>query len=204
MRPIHVVILAGLCLLLAGCSASPPAKFYILTPVGDGTGAATGVSGPALGIGPVRFPAYLERPEIVRRLGDNQLHFAGSQRWAEPLKTAFSRTLAENLAIMLPTDRVSLYPWARSAGIEYQISIDVLRFDADASGTVVLEAGWEVSRASDETVMSHHKTAYTEAADGRLAYPAIVAAQSRAIERLSRDIAAAIRDNLQPARQPGT
>ena len=201
MRPIITILMTGLCLLLAGCGVTPPAKFYILTPVEEIGTAAPGAPGPALGIGPVSFPAYLDRPEIVQRSGDNQLHLAGSHRWGEPLKTTFSRTLAENLSIMLPTERVTLYPWPRSAGIDYQVSVDVTRFDADAGGTVVLAASWELSRSADGTVLSRQKANYTEAAGGP-DYPAIVAAQSRALERLSRDIAAAIRRSVQPASQP--
>ena len=195
MRPIIPMLATCLCLLsLTGCGVTQPARFYILTPVED-SGTKT-APGPALGIGPVTFPAYLDRPEIVHRSGDNQLQFADSDRWAEPLKTTFSRTLAENLSVMLPTDQVNLYPWARSTRIDYQISIDVARFDADTSGTVVLTAGWEVIRPGDATVVSRHKHTCTEATGGMF-YPAIVAAQSRCVERLARAIVATI--TAQPA-----
>jgi uncharacterized lipoprotein YmbA len=195
MRPIIKILATCLSLaFLAGCGVTQPARFYILTPVESG-GEAT-APGPALGVGPVDFPAYLDRPEIAHRSGNNQLHFADSDRWAEPLKTTFTRTLAENLAVMLPSDRISLYPWARSTRVDYQISIDVARFDADASGTIVLVAGWEIIRPDDSTLVSRQRRSYTEAAGG-VVYPAIVAAQSRAVERLARDIVTAI--TAQPA-----
>jgi len=190
MRPTIPMLTTCLCLaILAGCGVTPPARYYILTPVEDSS--ALSVAGPAIGIGPVVFPAYLDRPEIAHRSGNNQLHFAESERWAEPLKTAFSHILAENLAVMLPTDQISLYPWARTALVDYQISLDVSRFDADASGTVVLSAGWEISRRDDGTVVSRHRQTYTEAAGGMI-YPAVVAAQSRAVEKLAQDIVTAI------------
>jgi hypothetical protein len=197
MRPTLAILSTGLCLLLSGCGVTPPAKFYILTPIEAG-GGATDAHGPVLGIGPVSFPAYLDRPEIVQRRSENQLHFSGSHRWAAPLKATFSRTLAENLSIMLPTDRIAGYPWPRSSGIDYQVSVDVTRFDADTDGIVILAASWEVSRPADGTVLSRKKTRFIEAAGGA-DFPDIVAAQSRALERLSRDIAAAIRDIVQPA-----
>jgi uncharacterized lipoprotein YmbA len=197
MRQILPILATCLCLaFLAGCGVTRPARFYILTPVEFSS--ETTVPGPALGIGPVDFPAYLDRPEIAHRSGDNQLHFADSDRWAEPLKTAFSRTLAENLSVMLPTDQVSLYPWARTTRVDYQISVDVLRFDADASGTVVLVAGWEIIHPDDSKVISRGRHSYSETAGGMI-YPAIVAAQSRAIERLAQDIVMAIPG--QPASQ---
>ena len=192
MHPSIKFFIAGSCLvILAGCSVTRPSKFYILTPVEDGSAAAMTAPGPALGIGPVTFPAYLDRPEIVHRSGDNQLHYAGTQRWAEPLKTTFSHTLAENLSRMLPTDRTRIHPWPRSTRLDYQVTVDVLRFDADADGTVVLVSGWEVIRADDGTVVDRNRTTYTETA-GTFDYPAIVAAQSRAVQRLGNDITATL------------
>ena len=190
MRRTIPTLVTCLCLaLLAGCGVTPPARFYILTPAGNSdTGSQPG---PALGIGPVDFPAYLDRPEIAHRSGDNQLSFAESDRWAEPLKTTFTRTLAENLSAMLPTDQVNLYPWTRSTRVDYQITVDVLRFDADASGNVVLSAGWKIIHPDNNHVLGRYRQRYTQAAGG-LRYPAIVAAQSRTLERLSQDIAASI------------
>jgi uncharacterized lipoprotein YmbA len=192
MRPILHTFLIGLCLaLLAGCSVTKPSRYYLLTPVTEHAAGKVNTPPLALGIGPVAFPAYLDRPEIAVRSSGNELNYAGSHRWAEPLKTAFSHTLAENLSIMLPTDRTVIHPWSRSTMLDYQVIINVTRFDADAAGTVILTAGWELMRSSDSTVMQRDRATYTEAA-GSSDYPAIVAAQSRAVERLSLDIAAAI------------
>ncbi|MGI9569463.1 MAG: PqiC family protein [Desulfobulbia bacterium] len=193
MHPSIKLFITGLCLvILAGCGVTKPSRFYILTPVEDSSAATIITPGPALGVGPVTFPAYLERPEIAHRSGDNQLHYAASHRWAEPLKTTFIRTLAENLTVILPTDRTSIHPWPRSARLDYQVTVKVLRFDADAGGTVVLVSGWEVIRTEDGVVVERNRTTYTETA-GTFDYPAIVAAQSRAVQQLSRDIAVTLR-----------
>jgi uncharacterized lipoprotein YmbA len=192
--------LNSLCIMLfAGCGVTSPSRHYILTPAEVTGTEQTAPAGPSLGIGPVAFPAYLDRPEIVHRSGHNQLHFAGSDRWAEPLKTNFTRTLAENLSRLLPTDHIALHPWPRSAAIDYRVGVDVVRFDADAAGGVVLAAGWVIERTADGTIVDRRKTGYNEDADG-LDYPALVAAQSRALERLSRDIAEAIRREAATAR----
>lgn len=186
------IFLTGLCLvMLTGCGITKPSRFYILTPVDESASPAEAARGPAVGIGPLRFPDYLDRPEIVHRSGDNEVHYAGSDRWAEPLKATFSRTLAENLSALTPTDRISMHPWPRDTSIDYQVILTVTRFDADAGGTVVLATHWEIVRTGDRSVIKRQKAVYTESA-GSLAYPAIVAAKSRAVEALSRDIAAAI------------
>ena len=203
MHPSIKFFVTGLCLTtLAGCGVTKPSRFYILTPVEDSSTPPVSAPAPALGIGPVTFPAYLDRPEIAHRSGDNQLHYAGSHRWAEPLKTTFIRTLTENLTLMLPTDRTSIHPWPRATRLDYQVMVDVLRFDADAGGKVILVSGWKVIRADDGTVVERNRTTYTEAA-GAFDYPAIVAAQSRAVEQLSRNIATAISNAGLAADQPG-
>jgi uncharacterized lipoprotein YmbA len=192
MRPIlHTSIAILFLALLTGCGVTKPSRYYLLTPIEvDGTSPA-GMQAPVIGIGPVVFPAYLDRPEIVLRVGDNQLQYAEFDRWAEPLKKAFSHSLSENLSILLPTDQAVIHPWSRSIVLDYQVTVQVTRFDADASGKVVLTAGWELIRSSDDSVMKRSKTTYTETA-GSTDYSAIVVAQSRALERLSRDIAGAI------------
>ncbi|MGB5179067.1 MAG: PqiC family protein [Gammaproteobacteria bacterium] len=201
MRPIFHTFLVGLCLaLLTGCGTTKPSRYYLLTPVAEDTAGVASIPAPALGIGPVDFPAYLDRTEIVIRNRGNELNYAGADRWAEPLKSAFSRTLAENLSIMLPTDRTVIHPWPRSTMIDYQVMVNVTRFDADAGGTVMLTAAWELIRSSDGTLMKANKASYTEAA-GSSNYAAVVAAQSRAVERLSLDIAAAISGAVLPAGQ---
>ncbi|MEN8206042.1 MAG: PqiC family protein [Pseudomonadota bacterium] len=201
MRPIIHTLVIGLCLvLLTGCGVTKPSRFYLLTPVEENGAGTVSTPAPALGIGPVAFPAYLDRTEIVLRSGGNQLHYAESHRWAEPLKTAFSHTLSENLSIMLPTDRTVIHPWSRSTVLDYQVIVNVTRFDADAGGTVILTAAWEIIRTSDSKVTSQNKATYTEVA-GSIDYPVIVAAQSRAVERLSRNIAEVISRAGLPAGQ---
>ena len=201
MRLILNTFLASLCLaLLAGCGVTKPSRYYLLTPAEAQSAGAVSTPSPAVGIGPVSFPAYLDRPEIVLRTGDNELNYAVSDRWAEPLKAAFNRTIAENLSIMLPTDHTVVHPWPRSTAMDFQVIVDVSRFDADAGGSVILTAGWELIRFSDSRVMQRSKATYTESA-GSTGYPSIVAAQSRVVERLSLDIAAAINSARLPAGQ---
>ena len=83
---------------------------------------------------------------------------------------------------------------------DYQIILDVTRFDADASGTVILSASWEIVQADGKTVKKQQKVTYSEPA-GSMDYSTIVAAQSRAVGRLSRDIVMAIERSRKPSVQ---
>ncbi|MEN8108361.1 MAG: PqiC family protein [Pseudomonadota bacterium] len=198
MRTLTATFLIGLGLLmLAGCGTTKPSKFYLMTPAGDSIDMTAASGNPAVGIGPIMLPAYLDRPEIAQRLGKNQIHYAGSHRWAEPLRVSFMRVLVENIGAMLPTDRIYTHPWGRSVSVDYQVEVDVSRFDSDTSGNVVLAANWKIIRTADNSILIHKKTSYPETA-GDPDYAAIVAAQSSALQALSKDISAAITADQMP------
>ena len=195
-------ILFGICLmLLGGCASSPPARFYILTPLSGAEMANASVASAnelAIGVGPITLPSYLDRPQIVSRVSRSKLDLAEFDQWAAPLQDNFSRVLAANLSLLIPTDRIAVFPWPRSTPIDYQISLEVLRFDGAMGGEIVLLALWSlVGTDGQELVMK--KSRFTESA-GAEDYEATVAAMSRTIEALSRTLAAAITSQSRQAR----
>jgi uncharacterized lipoprotein YmbA len=177
---------------LAGCASTPPSRFYILSPVTAGAAAQPAGPATAIGVGPVELPNYLDRPQIAVRTGANELRFSETHRWAEVLQEHVTGVLAENLARLVPTDEVALFPWGRTVTIDFQVTVEVSRFDADESGNVVLSALWMLYREPNREVVVEKRTEVTEPV-GDAGYPEIVAAQSRALGSLSRQIADAIR-----------
>jgi uncharacterized lipoprotein YmbA len=187
-RPLFGIVLA----VLAGCAAAPPSRFYVLSPMpAEATASATG-HGPAVGVGPVSIPGYLDRPRIALRRGTYELHYSETDRWAEDLPKNIADVIAQNLALLIPTDNVYLFPWSRQATLDYQVTAELLRFDADPNGKVVLSAYWKLYREGSHDPLTAKKTRITETAGGS-DYPEIVAAQSRALAALSREIASTIR-----------
>ena len=178
---------------LAGCATTPPSKFYILDPVKTGAAALPAGPATAVGVGPVELPKYLDRPQIAVRSGANELIYDETHRWAEALQDNATAVLAENLSRLVPTDRVSVFPWGRTISIEYRVVAEISRFDADTNGNVVLSASWKLYREQGMEVLAQNKTVFTEPVDGT-GYTDIVAAQSRALASLSREIAGAIRE----------
>lgn len=188
------LILGMTLLLLTACATSPPVRFYVLTTVSEAqtTGADTAsTSGLALGVGPVTLPPYLDRPQIVTRTTPSQLAIAEFDQWAAPLRDDVARVLGENLAVMVPTERVAIFPWSRSTPIEYEVVVKATRFEAKANGEVVLLARWRLlDEAGNELAM---KRSRFTAAGGTQSYEMTVVAMSRVLEALSREIAAVIR-----------
>jgi len=177
-----------------GCATSPPSEFYLMTPLPEADaphdkGGSRG--GPALGVGPVTLPAYLDRQEVVTRASPNALRVAEFNRWAEPLEDNFRRVLAMNLGVLAATDSVSVYPWPRSAPVDYQVTVDVDRFDAGANGQVVLVARWQLLVGDGGRVLRSGRTVVTEPA-ATSDYEALAGAMSTAVATLAREIAAAI------------
>lgn len=179
---------------LAGCAASQPTRFYTLSiaPELESTASAVDTEqGIALGVGPVTIPAYLDRPQIVTRQSANKLELAEFDRWGEPLEDSFLRILAENLSYMLGTERVALYPWDRTTPIDFQVTVEVTRFDTKPNGDVFLAARWSIFQGDREKMLLAQDSSFSEpTASGD--YEALVAAQSRALGRLSQEIANAI------------
>lgn len=97
----------------------------------------------AIGIGPLAFPEYLNRPQIVTRMNGRELQAAPFANWAEPLQQNVMRVLTDNLTILAQTEAVYSYPWPAGLAPLYQLQMEVSRFDADRSGEAVLAVRWE-------------------------------------------------------------
>ncbi len=188
------IAVALLLMALTACGSSAPTRFYILSPV-DGAGQeAQGAAvepRATIGIGPVAFPAYLDRQQIVTRVSDNELHLAGFDEWAEPLKDNFTRVLVENLSHLLPADSFTIFPFRGPEGVDWQVAVEVIRLDGALAGDASLLARWSIFKKQNKDLLLTKKSSFREPSGGP-GYEALVAAQSRAVEALSRDIAGAI------------
>ncbi len=180
-------------LSFAGCARTLPSRFYLLHTETD----TAHITPPqakndiAVGIGPVELPEYLHRPQIVTRLSGNELHIAEFDRWAEPLDKNFARVLAQNITVLLGSDRIFVYPWDKSTRIDYRIAVDITRFEGILGGPVTLQARWTIFGEKSADILMIQQSRYTQSSGGQ-SYKALVEAESLLIEKLSRDITAAI------------
>jgi uncharacterized protein len=181
------------CLALAGCANSQPTRFYTLSPLAAAPGnpSPTLVPDANVGVGPVTLPPYLDRPQLVTRAGGNRVVLADFDSWAEPLEGLFSRVLAENLAVTLGTDDVLLLPQRRPMRLDYQVEVDVTRFDVDTDGNANLDARWWVFGREGEKLLRSGRSTITEPTEVG-DYTAAAAALSRALGAMSTEIAQAI------------
>lgn len=191
---IRLVFLFTLLMGLSGCIRNgAPIHFYMLEPIAtsQGVSGTTAEAGaPVIGLRQVRIPAYLDRPQIVTALSNQEYKLAEDQRWAERLDDTVTRVLAENLSNLIPTERVVFHPWSPQQKVDAQISVNIQEFHADAAGQVRLGALWTIKGA--ESGPSHRKFSCRQPAS-TTDYARIAAAHSACLGRLSQEIAEAVR-----------
>ena len=179
-----VLVLAG-----AGCLGSSPAsRFYTLStlPSHEGQGGGGGGPGLRVRVAPVTLPEGVDRPQMVRRTGENTVVVDEYDRWVEPLDALLRNTLVQDLGALVPEAQV-LGDAVPGLSADRTVVVAVNRLDL--SGQLVMDAVWFVLPAGADQPERTHRTRLTEAAGS--GGPADVApALSRVMEKLSREIAA--------------
>ena len=149
-------------------------------------------------LGPITLPAYLDREALVTRISPTQLRYSPVDYWAGPLKDNITGVLLQNLSALTGTDRILAYPWPNNAKFNYQILIDVLRFERTANGDCQLTARWSIRDGrtqNDLVIRESHFTRSASATDTAAA----VAALSTTLGDLSDEIAASLHGLPQPS-----
>jgi len=136
-------------------------------------------------VAPVTVPEGADRPQMVRRTGENTVVVDEFDRWVEPLDALLRSTLVQNLGALVPEAQV-LGDAVPGLSTDWTVVVAVNRLDL--SGQLVMDAVWFVLPAGKDQPEQTHRTRLTEAAGSGT--PADVApALSRAMEKLSREIA---------------
>lgn len=181
----RTLLLVAVSSWLAACASSPQSRFYTLTPLVPVEKKQS--STVSVNVAPVEIPDYLDRPQIVTRDGKNALVLAEFDRWAGSLGENMSVVLAEDLALLLGTDRVFVNSAASSDEVDCTVTMRVLRLDALPGDHVLLKAQWTVNRPDGKNALTRVSN-ITKTLDDR-SYDTMVAAVNQAIEQLSREIA---------------
>jgi uncharacterized lipoprotein YmbA len=187
------VVVFALVALVLGCSARGlTVREYVLTPVRTQAAAPAGTRDLVVGVGPVSLPEYLRRPQIVTREGDNLMQPSDVHRWAGDLDGGVARVLAQNLTALIPSHKVSTFPWMNPTELDYRVAVRVAGFERGTDGNVRLEASWTLASGPRGGAITARVSDISQPAGGD-DYGTIVNAMSQALGDLSREIATAIR-----------
>jgi uncharacterized lipoprotein YmbA len=125
-------------------------------------------------------------------VSENEIKLDEFNRWAEPLNDSFSRVLVQNLATLLNTAKVVKTTASTGFPLALLVGVEVVQFDGSLGGDVVLIVKWGLFEADGKKLLLSRRSTFKEPT-GSATYEALVAAQSRAVAALGREIAEAIK-----------
>lgn len=139
--------------LVCGCiGVSPQSKFYGLNSISESSITFDSAK-LAVGVGEVKVPAYLDKPQIVTRQANQvELNVSEFHRWSEPLSAVLRQALTDDLAVYLPNAMVKPTSFRRE-GFNYVLWVEVNKFDGTWGKTADLSVWWSVFDANNNLVL---------------------------------------------------
>lgn len=172
-------LLAGV-LALAGClGRSPDVEHFVLASEGPGTLGAAGADATAVLIGPVRLPAYLDRPQLARLDAGGAIELDEFTRWLGGFEENFLRAVSFEVAKRTGSIRVVTHPSKAPFAFDAKVRLHVddlvvvdgralrirIRFSIDRGGDVALyvfEADRPLADGANATIVAAHDAALAE------------------------------------------
>jgi uncharacterized lipoprotein YmbA len=189
-KHIHqLIVMASIAVAAAGC-ASAPSRFYTLNSTATATTNGLPAASYSVAIGPVTVPAVVDHAQFTVQVEPNRVKLEEFNRWAEPLNQNIASVVAGDLAALLGTSQVAAGPLANFQP-DYSVSIRIQRFDTVPGQSVLVEALWVIHKTAGGASQSGHTIASETVTNS--SFDALAAAHSRALAKVSADIAAAIR-----------
>lgn len=139
------VILAA---ALAACS-SPPAQYYRLAAI---PGAIHSNAPFTVGVRGISIPGYLNQDGIAKNSGDYQFGVYGNELWADRLGDMLQSAMVQDLAQRLPTATVIGSGGSIGVSSDVLVEINVLRFDPDSTGKIILTAQFAIKSGSTRSL----------------------------------------------------
>jgi uncharacterized lipoprotein YmbA len=158
INPCMVISGLWLALALSGCISipnSPTPRFYMLQAVyEDQVNKKINIASDVfIGVGPVKIPEYLDRPQMVTQSKEKMLTFAQFDRWGESLDLGMARLIAEDLTVMLPGTKFTLHPWNSTIPVKYQVVVEIVQLESELNKDLFLVAQWLVIDAQNAKTM---------------------------------------------------
>ena len=191
MRCIPILAVAA-SLLASSCGIlSPrpdPTRWFVLATIEELDPGRTGAErgGHSLGIGPLSFPEYVLRRELVSRQDVTRIVPLRDELWAEPLDEAVARVLASDLTL-LSGARAVPHPWFATEAPKTRVRIAFERFELEERARAVLVATWILEDESGNVL--HERQSHVVRALADPGGKSAALELSRALADLSEEIA---------------
>lgn len=184
-----------LMVLFPGCrSFTPPVTYYTLNPIAEPSAAAEtdGNTALTIGIRPVELPGYINRTQMVRRTGPNQLEVSSLHRWADYPDRLVQQMLGKNLQTLMPDARVVNGPWPMGLKPDIVVSFKFLELIGTADKKVLLSVAWQIAGFDASSIVKSYRLNLTEPMTGS-SFNELAAAHSRVLATICRKVVESMR-----------
>jgi uncharacterized protein len=139
-------LLLGGCISLPNSPSSPTPRFYMLSAIHENqvSKKINIIPVSIIGIGPVKIPECLDRPQMVTKNKEGILKFDEFDRWGESLDLGVARLIREDLTLILPKAQLTLYPWNPLVPVKYQVIAEIVQLDSQLDGDMLLVVQWTI------------------------------------------------------------
>ncbi len=164
-------------------------RYYLLEPLASVESPLT-TQQIQLDLGPIEFPTYLDRPQLVTRDNNNAIVIADHDRWAEPLPENLPRSLRENFYNLIGDVRINAVPWDNGADSSFAIRMIINSFDGILGQQTDVDIRWSLHSAiDDKEILRQHFIAQLPIGNS---YQELVIGLNQALANLSTEIATAL------------
>ena len=168
---------------LGACGSSPPTQYYTLNSIASvGQSSTYARAGTPVTIEKVIIPASLDRPQIVRRVSPNRVDIDETERWPAPLDNMVQRVLTQDLASRMASGMVIEPGEPLPASAVRRVVVDIITFEGDLSGRVVLRAEWVATNPDGGRLSRNEYIIINAGADNA---EALAAGMSQALAQLA-------------------
>jgi len=180
-KKIHILI--SLSFFAIACSSPIKTSFYQLKTIETAEIYRNKLQSKQIRIqlNPIKFPEYLDHPQIVIRNNAYKLQLSENHHWAEPLENEFTRIFIDNFNRRIAPNHILGYSELKNIKANIQLSIKVLQLDVSSSEQAVLSVKWGVLNSKNTQWFSKNFSIPVE----NNSYEAKVEAQSQLIALLS-------------------
>ncbi|MBA2655960.1 MAG: membrane integrity-associated transporter subunit PqiC [Tatlockia sp.] len=128
--------------LATACGRSPDSQFYILNPILPQQTHQKGYEHLRIGINKIHRPDYMDKPQLIIHLANQEVKLQEYHRWVESLAQNTQHVIEANLKALLPGAVLLSAPWDVKLKPDYQLQIDIQQFEVDINGASRLTADY--------------------------------------------------------------
>lgn len=187
------VLLFGGCISLPNSPMSPTPRFYMLSSINETQVSKKINITPSLiiEVGRVKIPQYLDRPQMVTKNKEGTFKFDEFNRWGEPLDLGLARLVRDDLTVMLPGAKFTLYPWNPSVAVKYRVVVEIVQLDSELDRDLFFVAQWLIIDPQNTKIVIIKRYEFRQPIIPQ-SYPGLAKTLSTACASLSNEIAEAL------------